>query len=87
MTSTDWGNYYDVELTNLTGYYTNVNSNNTSTSYGATDGFKSAKTLTTNTSTDTWVLLTTGSTEAVKRMNLYDVCRKPMGVDSRTLLS
>ncbi|MCI8345356.1 MAG: formylglycine-generating enzyme family protein [Clostridia bacterium] len=40
---------------------------------GATDGFKNAKTLTTNSGTGSYVLLTTGSTEEVKRMNLYDV--------------
>ncbi len=40
---------------------------------GATDGFKNAKALTTNSGTGSYVLLTTGSTEAVKKMNLYDV--------------
>ena len=67
LTST-WGNYDNVSLSNLTGYYTNVN-----TSSGATDGFKNAETLTTNAGTSSYVLLTTGSTEQVKKMNLYDV--------------
>ena len=67
LTST-WGNYDNVSLSNLTGYYTNVN-----TSSGATDGFKNAETLTTNSGTSSYVLLTTGSTEQVKKMNLYDV--------------
>ena len=73
ITSPNWGNYYDISLTDLTGYYTNINSDSTSSSYGSTDGFKSARALTTNTRVDTWVLLTTGSTETVKRMNLYDI--------------
>ena len=67
LTST-WGNYDNVSLSNLTGYYTNVN-----TSSGAADGFKNAETLTTNSGTSSYVLLTTGSTEQVKKMNLYDV--------------
>ncbi len=66
LTST-WGNYDNVSLTNITGYYTNVNSS------GATDGFKNAETLSTNSGTSSYVLLTTGSTEQVKKMNLYDV--------------
>ncbi|MCI8346232.1 MAG: SUMF1/EgtB/PvdO family nonheme iron enzyme [Clostridia bacterium] len=69
--SSDWGNYDDVSLTNLTGYYTNVTSSGAN--IGATDGFKSAKTLTTNSGTGSYVILTTGSTEQVKKMNLYDV--------------
>ncbi len=67
LTST-WGNYDNVSLTNLIGYYTNLNS-----SSGATDGFKNTEALTTNSGTSSYVLLTTGSTEQVKKMNLYDV--------------
>ena len=40
---------------------------------GETDGFKSAKTLSTNSGTGSYVLLTTGATETGKKMNLYDV--------------
>lgn len=67
ITSSSWVNYDNVSLTNLNGYYTNV------TTAGATDGFKSSETLTTNSGTSSYVLLTTGSTEQVKKMNLYDV--------------
>ena len=66
--STDWGNYDNVSLSNLRGYYTNVNSSD-----GSTDGFKDASKLTTNSSTDSYVLLTTGSTEQVLKKGLYDV--------------
>ncbi|MCI8346156.1 MAG: formylglycine-generating enzyme family protein [Clostridia bacterium] len=41
--------------------------------FGETDGFKSAKTISTNSGTNSYVILTTGSTEQVKKMNLYDV--------------
>ena len=68
MKSTQWGNYDNVSLTNLRGYYTNVNSSN-----GSTDGFKDANSLTTNSGTGSYVLLTTGSTEQVLRKGLYDV--------------
>ena len=68
MKSTQWGNYDNVSLTNLRGYYTNVNSSN-----GSTDGFKVASSLTTNSGTESYVLLTTGSTEQVLRKGLYDV--------------
>ena len=68
MKSTQWGNYDNVSLTNLRGYYTNVNSSN-----GSTDGFKVASSLTTNSGTGSYVLLTTGSTEQVLRKGLYDV--------------
>jgi len=68
ITDSSWGNYDKVQLNNLRGYYTNV-----TTSY-VTDGFKSCSGLTnTNSSQNTYVLLTTGSTEQVKKMNLYDV--------------
>ena len=68
MKSTKWGNYDNVSLTNLRGYYTNV-----STSNASTEGFKSAEGFTTNDGTNSWVILTTGSTEQVLRKGLYDV--------------
>ena len=68
MKSTNWGNYDNVSLTNLRGYYTNVNSSN-----GSTDGFKRAEGFTTNSGTGSYVLLTTGSTEQVLRKGLYDI--------------
>ena len=68
MKNTQWGNYDNVKLSNLRGYYTNVNSSN-----GSTDGFKSAEGFTTNSKTSSWVILTTGSTEQVLRKGLYDV--------------
>ena len=57
MKSTPWGNYDNVSLSNLRGYYTNVNSTD-----GSTDGFKDANNFTTNSGTGSYVLLTTGST-------------------------
>ena len=42
-------------------------------SNGSTDGFKVASSLTTNSGTGSYVLLTTGSTEQVLRKGLYDV--------------
>ena len=71
ITTSNWGNYDNVSLANLSGYYRNVRA--TGASAGATDGFKSSKTLTTNSGTSSYILLTTGSTEQVKKMNLYDV--------------
>ena len=68
MKSTQWGNYNNVSLTNLRGYYTNVNSSN-----GSTDGFKNASDKTTNSGTGSSVLLTTGSTSKVLKKGLYDV--------------
>ena len=68
MKNTQWGNYDNVSLSNLRGYYTNVNSSN-----GSTDCFKDANSLTTNSGTGSYVLLTTGSTEQVLRKGLYDV--------------
>ena len=68
MKSTNWGNYDNVSLSNLRGYYTNVNTSNAST-----DGFKDASSFTTNSGTSSWVILTTGSTEQVLRKGLYDV--------------
>ena len=71
MKSTNWGNYDNVSLSNLRGYYTNVTSSGSNV--GATDGFKEASSLTTNSGTGSYVLLTTGSTEQVLRKGLYDV--------------
>ena len=68
MKNTNWGNYDNVSLTNLRGYYTNVNTSNAST-----DGFKSTEGFTTNSERNSWVILTTGSTEQVLRKGLYDV--------------
>ena len=68
MKSTNWGNYDNVSLSNLRGYYTNVNTSNAST-----DGFKDASSFTTNSGTSSWVILTTGSTSQVLRKGLYDV--------------
>ena len=67
VTSSDWGNYDNVSLENLRGYYTNV------TTSGVTDGFKEVGNLKTNAGTSSYVLLTTGSTEKVMKNNLYDV--------------
>ena len=66
--STQWGNYDDVALTNLRGYYTNVN-----ISDGGTEGFKKTNELKTDQEINSWVILTTGSTEQVLRKGLYDV--------------
>ena len=69
--STNWGNYDNVSLTNLRGYYTNVTSSGSTV--GSTDGFKDASSLTTNSGIGSYVLLTTGSTEQVLIKGLYDV--------------
>ena len=67
--SPQWGNYDNVSLSNLRGYYTNVNSSN-----GSTDGLKKIESgYSTNSGTNSWVILTTGSTEQVLRKGLYDV--------------
>ena len=67
--STNWGNYDNVSLSNLRGYYTNVNTSNAST-----DVFKKIESgYSTNSGTNSWVILTTGSTEQVLRKGLYDV--------------
>ena len=69
MKSTQWGNYDNVSLTNLRGYYTNV-----STSKAPTDGFKKIESgYATNSEIKLWVILTTGSTEQVLKKGLYDV--------------
>ena len=75
MKSTSWGNYDNVSLggtennKKLRGYYTNVN-----TPYASTDGFKKIEDgYTTNSGTNSRVILTTGSTEQVLRKGLYDI--------------
>ena len=67
MKSTNWGNYNNVSLSNLRGYYTNVSET------GVTDGFKSSENLTIDSESNSFILLTTGSTEQVLRKGLYDV--------------
>ncbi len=70
--TSNWGNYNDVALTELRGYYTGVTTTGVTT--GATTGFKSTREITgTNADLNSNVLLTTGSTEQVKKQNLYDV--------------
>ncbi len=72
--TSNWGNYDDVELTNLRGYYTTVDTTNSATLKGKTNGFKSTSEITaTNAGLNTWFLLTTGATEQVKKQNLYDI--------------
>ncbi len=72
--TSNWGNYDDVALSELQGYYTNVTYTNVISTHGKTDGFKSTNEITrTNAGLNTWVLLTTGATEQVKSQNLYDV--------------
>ena len=74
ITTSTWGNYDNVALSNLRGYYTNVTYSTNRNTLGATDGFKSCENLiTTNSGINSYVILTTGSTEQVKKMNLYDV--------------
>jgi len=74
ITTSSWGNYDNVSLSNLRGYYTNVTYSTSATTVGATNGFKSCENLpNTNSGTSSLILLTTGSTEQVKKMNLYDV--------------
>ena len=68
MKSAQWGNYGNVQLSDLRGYYTKLD-----TSDGSTDGFKDASNLTTNLESNSYVLLTTGSTSQVLRKGLYDV--------------
>ena len=69
MKNTNWGNYDDVSLSNLRGYYTNVDMSD-----AATDGFKKIENdFSTNSETNSFVILTTGSTEHVLRKGLYDV--------------
>ena len=76
VTSSDWGNYDNVSLggtednKKLRGYYTNVNTN----ANAETDGFKKIEDgFKTNGESNSCVILTTGSTEQVKKMNIYDI--------------
>ncbi len=64
--TSSWGNFLNISLTGLRGYYTNVAID------GKTDGFKSTSELTA-TSNNSRVLLTTGSTQQVQQKNLYDI--------------
>ena len=67
----NWGNYDDVALDELTGYYTGIDTAN-----GSTDGFKPCSNLanqTTNGGRNSWVMLTTGASKKAKKMNIYDV--------------
>lgn len=69
--SSNWGNYLDNTLTNLNGYYAKVDSTL------SINTFKEIPNNNNTTSTalkdSSYILLTTGSTEQVKKMNLYDV--------------
>ena len=68
--SGDWGNYSDSSIALDRGYYTNVNSS------GTTDGFKevtSGQVSGTRASGYSYVLLSTGASDAAKRKNVYDV--------------
>ena len=67
-TQCNWGNYDNVSIDEITGYYTNVDYID-----GSTDGFKNGSEFKTDSSTGTCALLTTGASEKVKKMNLYDV--------------
>ena len=65
-----WGNYNDSSINLDRGYYTNVNSS------GTTDGFKavtSEQKTGTRASGYSYVLLSTGASDAAKRKNVYDV--------------
>ena len=75
MKSTSWGNYDNVSLggtennKKLRGYYTNVNKSDDST-----DGFRKIEDgYTTNSGSESRVILTTGSTEQVLKKALYDI--------------
>ena len=64
-----WGNYANSSITLDRGYYTNVTSGNT-------DGFKKVtkgQTSGTRASKDSYVLLSTGASDAAKKKNVYDV--------------
>ena len=68
-TNCDWGNYGDASLEKLTGYYTNL----VDSSIGNTNGFKNCSEIEGKKEKNSWILLTTGATEQVKKMNLYDI--------------
>lgn len=69
----NWGNYDNTQIDSLTGYYTKIDQ---STLYTDEAGFKSCSDLE-NQSTadkgDALILLATGASEKVKKMNIYDV--------------
>ena len=69
----NWGNYDDVEIDELTGYYTKIDVPAGNTDL---DGFKTCKELENQSTSVIWdevIILTTASSEKVKKMNLYDV--------------
>lgn len=69
-TESQWGNYINTSLTGLRGAYARIDS------LGVTESFKKVPETEGTTSVNlksSYVLLTTGSTEQVKKMNLYDV--------------
>ena len=68
MQGIQWGNLDDVSLSNLKGYYTNVNISDAST-----EGFKSTEEFKENGERNSWIILTTGSTDQVLKKGLYDV--------------
>ncbi len=65
LKSTNWGNYYDVALTGLKGRFLAVNTN------GAIKTI--AKATTKSAGNANWGVLTTASTEIVKKKNIYDL--------------
>ncbi len=64
--NTNWGNYYDVELTELKGRFLAVNTNGTVKT-------NIAKATTKSTGNANWGILTTASTETAKKKNMYDL--------------
>ena len=64
-----WGNLFDTTIDEITGYYTEIDNN------GNTNGFKNGNGYVTSNlqSKTTYTILTTGASEKVKKMNLYDV--------------
>ncbi len=65
----NWGNYDDTVINEITGYYIEVDSNGTT----SIDGFRNGSEYSTNSTQGTCIILTTGASEKVKKMNLYDV--------------
>ena len=66
VTSTQWGNYDNVGLTGLRGKMATVDTSNGSITTWA-------NATQTNSSTSTYYLLTTGSTNTVQKKHLYDI--------------
>ena len=64
----NWGNFDDITVDEITGYYAIVD-----TSYKNTNEFKDGNAYSTNGEKRSHTLLTTGASEKVKKMNLYDV--------------